>query len=90
MKQTRISLKQANNQNPNTVFGKVSGNRSQPLPGLKVEVYDADMRSWELLPQTITDKEGKYEVTWTHSQLSGKGKKEADIAIKVLTKEKGT
>lgn len=48
------------------------------------------MRGEELLGESITNKEGKYKITWLHSQLSGRGKKEADILLKVFTREKKT
>src|SRR5688572_16918879 len=74
----------------NTVLGTITDANKNPLANLKIEIYDVDMRSWQPLSDTITDKNGKYELTWNHGQLSGRGKKEADIAVKVSTKEKGT
>src|SRR6187402_1369518 len=73
----------------NIVHGRITDVGDRPLPNLKVEIYDVDMRSWELLSETTTDREGKYETTWNQEQLSGRGKKTADIAVKVLTQEKG-
>ncbi|GAL85663.1 hypothetical protein Aasi_1417 [Sporocytophaga myxococcoides] len=73
----------------NTVVGTITDANNYPLPNLKIEIYDVDMRSWQLLSATSTNKEGKFEMTWSHEQLSGRGKKTADIAIKVLTSEKG-
>lgn len=74
----------------NLVLGRVTDQLNRPLPNLIVKAYDRDMRSEELLCESITDREGKYEITWLHSQLSGRGKKEADIVIKVFTWEKKT
>ena|SRR3989304_10348330 len=74
----------------NTVFGKITDANGNPLTNLKVEIYDVDMREWQALANTFTNKEGKYELKWTHDQLSGRGKKEADIAAKIFTKETGT
>ncbi|HLP37239.1 neuraminidase-like domain-containing protein [Lacibacter sp.] len=71
-----------------SVLGKVTDPNGHPLPNLKVAIYDVDMREWNLLSEDVTSKEGKYEFTWTHDQLSGRGKKTADIAVKVFTKEK--
>ncbi len=78
------------NQKPNTVLGKVTDANGRPLANLKVEIYDVDMREWQALADTFTNKEGKYELQWRHEQLSGRGKKEADIAVKVFTKKKNT
>ena len=81
---------QAENQKPNLVLGRVVDRLNRPLANLIVQAFDKDMRSVELLGESVTDREGKYEITWLHSQLSGWGKKEADIVIKVLTREKKT
>lgn len=77
-------------QRQNTVLGKVTDANGRPLANLKVAIYDVDMREWQFLADTLTNREGKYELTWTHEQLSGRGKKTADIAVKVFTKEKNT
>ncbi len=49
------------NQNPNTVLGKVSDKNGCPLANLKVEIYDVDMRDWQPLADTFTNREGKYQ-----------------------------
>ena len=68
------------NSNPKTVLGKISDSNGRPLANLKVSIYDVDMREWQPLADTFTNREGKYELQWTHEQLSGRGKKEAAIA----------
>ena len=78
------------NQKSNVVVGKIVDRLKNPMPGLLVRAFDRDMRSEELLGECVTNKAGSYEIIWLHSQLSGRGVKEADIAIKVLTKEKKT
>lgn len=78
------------NQKSNTIYGIVTNTEGQPLSNLKVIIYDVDMRQWQLLAETITDRAGKYSLNWSHAQLEGRGKKTADIAVKVLTKEKNT
>jgi hypothetical protein len=82
--------KQIENQKPNLVLGRIVDRLNRPLVNLIVQAFDRDMRNEELLGESITDREGKYEITWLHSQLSGRGKKEADIAIKVFTRGKKT
>lgn len=79
---------QIKNQKPNIVLGRVIDQRNHPLANLIVQVYDRDMRSGELLGESSTGREGKYEVTWSHSQLSGRGRKETDIAVKFLLKKR--
>jgi len=68
------------NQNSNTVLGKVTDGNGRPMANVKVEIYDVDMREWQPLADTFTNREGKYELQWTYEQLSGRGKKEAAIA----------
>jgi len=69
-----------NRQKTNTVLGKVTDGNGRPLANLKVAIYDVDMREWQPLADTFTNREGKYELQWTHEQLSGRGLKEAAIA----------
>ncbi|KIO75805.1 hypothetical protein TH53_18480 [Pedobacter lusitanus] len=78
------------NQAINIVFGKIRNQSNQPLPNLLVQAYDRDMRSEELLGECITAQDGSYEISWKHEQLSGRGRKEADLSMKVLTREKKT
>ncbi|HSI78926.1 MAG TPA: hypothetical protein VK957_23730 [Lunatimonas sp.] len=35
----------------NTVLGKITGLNGRPLVNLKVEIYDVDMREWQLLAE---------------------------------------
>lgn len=65
-----------NNQKINLVVGKVTDGNSLPLPNIKVEIYDIDMRDWQLLADTYTNRDGAYELSWTYDQLSGKEKKQ--------------
>lgn len=72
-------------QDANRVYGRITNSSGNPLSKLKVEMYDVDMREWQTLSETITDKDGGYKLEWYHEQLSGRGKKSADIAIKIFT-----
>ena len=82
--------KQIETKKENIVLGRVTDRLNRPLANLTVQAYDRDMRSEELLGECVTDRDGKYEIGWSHSQLSGRGKKTADLAIKVITREKKT
>jgi hypothetical protein len=73
--------KQTKNEKPNIVLGRVVDKLNCPLANLIVQAFDRYMRSEELLGESITGREDKYEITWLHSQLSGRGKKEADLII---------
>ena len=74
----------------NWVRGTVTDLNKRPLPNLKVEIFDVDMRNWDSLSSTYTNREGRYELTWEQKQLKGRGKKTADIGIIVSTKENDT
>jgi hypothetical protein len=74
----------------NIVLGKITDANGRHLSNLKVAIFDVDMREWHTLADTFTNREGKYELHWKHEQLSGRGKKTADIAIKVYTKERNS
>lgn len=74
----------------NIVFGKVTNQSNQPLTNLLVQAYDRDMRSEQLLGECLTAQDGSYRINWKHEQLSGRGIKEADLSMKVVSREKGT
>jgi hypothetical protein len=73
------------NQKVNTVLGKVTDVNNMPLPHLKVELYDANLRDWQLLTETLTDRNGAFEMQWQQEQLKGRNKKTADLAFRVLS-----
>ncbi len=77
-------------QKSNLVCGRVADKLNRPLAKLIVQAFHKDMRSEELLGESITDRKGVYEITWQQTQLSGKSKNTADIGIKVYTPEKKT
>lgn len=76
------------NPTPNLVFGRISDAQNRPLRQVLVYAYDRDMRSEELLGETVTDRDGKYEIHWEGSQPDTRGKGTADIALKVITRER--
>ena len=77
-------------QNSHLVFGRVTNAQNRPIPGLLVYAYDRDMRSEELLGEAVTDRDGKYEIQWGSGQPDTQGKRTADIALKVITRERQT
>jgi len=82
--------KEDNNQKTRLVYGRVTDKLNSSIANLIVQAFDQDMRHEELLGESSTDREGKYEITWSNSQLSGRGRKQADIAVKVFTRKKKT
>ena len=56
----------------NVVLGTVTNRQGRALANLIVKIYDRDMRSEEVLGETVTNKDGKYEVNWQHEQLKGR------------------
>lgn len=77
-------------QESNLIFGRVTDAQNRALANLLVYAYDRDMRSEELLGETITDRDGKYEIPWAAGQPDTKGKRTADLVIKVVTRERKT
>jgi hypothetical protein len=59
------------NKNPNTVLGKITDANGRLLSNLKVALYDVDLREWQRMSDTVTKKEGKYELQWTLDMLKG-------------------
>ncbi len=57
-------------QKQNIVLGKITDAKGLPLANLKVEIYDVDMREWQLLADKHIKEEGKYCFTY-FSQLRG-------------------
>jgi len=81
---------QPDSKKSNTVYGRVTDSNKRPLQNLEVEIYDVDMRHWYPLANTLTDKNGKYELKWTQDQLNEREYKTADIAVRVFTVERGS
>lgn len=75
---------------PSLIFGRITDAQNRPMPNLLVYAYDRDMRSEELLGEAITDREGKYEIQWDGSLPDTRGKRTADLVLRVLTRERQT
>lgn len=72
----------------NVVRGRVTDKLGRPLANLLVQAYERDMRDEQLLGESVTDRDGKYSIAWSHDQLRKREKKSGDISIKVLASEK--
>ena len=70
----------------NLVTGRITDKQNRPIPDLLVEIYDRSLRSEQKLGSAITDRNGEYEVPWNLDQLKEKGKKSADLIVKVLSR----
>lgn len=81
---------QTKTQKPNLVLGRVVDKLNRPLANLVVQAFSRVMRAEKLLGESVTDKNGKYEIPWLPSRLGGRGKKEADIGVRVITRKKKT
>lgn len=82
--------KQIKNKKQNLVLGRVVDRLNRPLANLIVQAFSRDMRAEKLLGESVTDKNGHYEIAWLPSRPGGRAIKEADIGIKVITREKKT
>ena len=53
-----------------TVDGRVLDAASRPLSGTSVAAVDRDLRAEQSLGQTVTDKDGRYEIRYTAQQFA--------------------
>src|SRR5215813_10860269 len=78
------------NNAPDTTKGRVHGivrdQYQRPLAGATVEVYEAGLRSEQLLGKSTTDNQGTYEVDYSLPQPGEKAaaNRVPDIVVKVL------
>jgi len=67
--------------------GKVSNADGSVLIGFTVRAFDKDLpslKSEELLGETLTDKDGHYEITYKAEQFRRAEKKSADLIVRVF------
>jgi len=68
------------------VFGKVTDSSGRAVANVKVAIFYAGMREWLALAETFTDRDGKYEVSFSQDAAAeGTG-----IAVKVSTAKTNT
>lgn len=72
----------------NTVLSKITDANGRLLANLKFEIYGVGMRECYALSDTLTNKEGKYELNWTHEQLSGEVKRLLILQSRSLLEQK--
>ncbi|SMX36817.1 neuraminidase-like domain-containing protein [Maliponia aquimaris] len=76
-------------QGARAVFGQVTHGTARPRPaaGLRVRVFDRDMRSETLLGETLTAQDGRYSVTYTRESFAAAEKDYADLVVRVFDAE---
>lgn len=67
------------------VSGRVTDINNIPQDGLIIRIYDRDMRSEELIGETVTDRNGHYGLDYHPEQFLKGEKKYPDLAVKVYT-----
>ncbi|HEX8919996.1 MAG TPA: hypothetical protein VF766_00875, partial [Pyrinomonadaceae bacterium] len=70
------------------VKGQISQANGIALAGLLVQAFDEDMRHEELLSETRTDKNGRYEIRYSTEQFRRAEKQRADLTVKVLSDDR--
>ncbi len=70
-----------------TVSRTVANKRKIKLPNLIVRAFDRDLRSEQALGESLTNKEGRYEIIYSPEKFSRSEKNRADIAMKVFTSD---
>ena len=70
------------------VLGRITDKLDRPQANLLAQAFDRDMRTEELLGECLTDKNGEYKIAYVHNESQGRGKKTADISLKIYTQGK--
>jgi hypothetical protein len=68
------------------VRGRVVARDGRPLPAATIRVFDADFRWEEILGETETDAEGRYEVAYTADQFRRGEKQSADLIVRAFSR----
>src|SRR6266542_2095000 len=66
------------------VRGQVLSVDGKPVAGNSVRAFDQDLRSEEMLGETKTGTDGRYEISYKASQFRRAEKKSADLVVRVL------
>lgn len=66
------------------VFGQVLLSDGQPLEACIVRVFDRDLRSEQLLGDTLTDGNGSYRVIYTEEQFKQVDNEKADLVVRAF------
>lgn len=70
---------------PFIVKGQVRRADGRPVVGVRVAAYDGDLRSEEHLGQdSVTDDNGRYEISYTADRFARAEKEAADLIVKVF------
>lgn len=76
------------NQNEFSVEGTIYDEFNVPLSNVKVQIFDKDLRTEQLLGESVTKDKGQYLIKYTSAKFSGAEKKSADILLKVFTQSR--
>ena len=63
------------------VHGKVFDAAGNPVPGVRMQAFDCDMRTQELLGKAVTDATGFYIIRYTSIQFARAEKGSADLRV---------
>lgn len=66
------------------VSGTVRDDQGRPLPGMRVQAFDRDLRSEELLGEALTNASGRYQIRYTPEQFRRAEKAAADLRLRVF------
>jgi hypothetical protein len=80
-----MKIKSNQSQPGNFVQGIVSGANNQKLAKLLVKAFDRDMRSEAFLGECLTDRQGKYKISYLAEQFNLAEKETADLLMRVFT-----
>jgi hypothetical protein len=73
-----------------TVSGVVRLDDGTPVPGLVVVAIDQDFRAVQTLGEATSDRNGRYQITYTAAAFARAEKGAADLGVRVLTADRKT
>src|SRR5262245_37161814 len=69
------------------VIGRITETGGRSIVGATVKVLDRDLRSEQLLGETVTNAEGIYEIKYADDMFRRAEKRVADLVIRVSSQE---
>lgn len=69
------------------VKGQIRQADSSPFVGAVVRAFDKDLRSEQFLGEAVTDREGRYQITYTPNLFRRAEKKSADVIVRVYGRD---
>src|SRR3954466_524789 len=66
------------------VHGRLTTPGGRPVPGVTIRALDRSLRSEQALGETTTDRNGRYEISYSPGQLQRVEKESVDLLVRAL------